>query len=156
MFRSILTAAISIVSLSGLQGCASIVSGKEQTVFVETRHAGERVIGAVCQLDNGKASFHVTTPGSVAVQTAYDDMTVKCEKEGLPSGTAIVKSGTKPMALGNFFIGGLIGVAIDSGSGAAYDYPTLITVIMEEAVAQAPIAPDSSVTVRKGVSAEQK
>jgi mannitol-specific phosphotransferase system IIBC component len=45
--------------------------------------------------------------------------------------------------------GGVIGAAVDAGSGAAYDYPMLITVLMEEvgnlvspapAAASAPIA----------------
>jgi len=32
--------------------------------------------------------------------------------------------------IGNFFIGGLTGVAIDHASGAAYDYPNMIQVMM--------------------------
>lgn len=124
-----------------MSGCASVTSSNRQDVFVETRHDGERVIGAVCELNNGKGPFHVTTPGIVNVQTAYDDMHVKCEKEGLPRGLATVQSGTKPIALGNVLIGGLIGAAIDAGSGYAYDYPALITVIMEETAQTSANAP---------------
>jgi hypothetical protein len=36
------------------------------------------------------------------------------------------------MAFGNIIFGGIIGGAIDAGSGAAYDYPPLITVLMGE------------------------
>jgi len=32
------------------------------------------------------------------------------------------------MAFGNILAGGIIGVAIDAGSGAAYDYPSIIRV----------------------------
>lgn len=127
-----------------LTGCASIVNGNNQVVSVETRYKGQQLAGASCQLVNGKGTFFVTTPGTVTVHRAYDDMNVKCEKEGLQSGVAAVKSSTKPMAFGNIIFGGVIGAAIDAGSGAAYDYPTLITVIMEEATTQttqaAPVA----------------
>lgn len=34
------------------------------------------------------------------------------------------------MAAGNILFGGLIGVGIDVATGAAFDYPTLITVPM--------------------------
>ncbi|HYD58768.1 MAG TPA: hypothetical protein VEC35_00335 [Noviherbaspirillum sp.] len=125
-----------LAGVSTLTGCASIVNGHNQVVSVETRYKGQQVSGASCRLDNGKGTFYVTTPGTVTVHRAYDDMNVKCEKDGLQPGIAAVKSSTKPMAFGNVLFGGVIGAAIDAGSGAAYDYPTLITVIMEEAITQ--------------------
>lgn len=127
-----------------LTGCASIVNGHNQVISVETRYKGQQVSGATCKLDNGKGTFYVTTPGTVTVHRAYDDMNVKCEKDGLKPGLAAVKSSTKPMAFGNVIFGGVIGAAIDAGSGAAYDYPTLITVIMEEAITQAAPATTAS------------
>ena len=66
------------------------------------------------------------------MQITYDDLTVKCEKENNEPGLASVKSTTKPMAFGNIVFGGVIGAAIDVGSGAGYDYPTLISVLMGE------------------------
>ena len=129
------------LGMTALTGCASIVNGHNQIVSVETRHKGQQLAGASCQLVNGKGTFYVTTPGTVTVHRAYDDINVKCEKEGMQPGIAAVKSSTKPMAFGNILFGGLIGAAVDAGSGAAYDYPTLITVIMEEAAVQsAPVA----------------
>lgn len=129
------------LGMTMLTGCASIVNGQNQVVSVETRYKGQALVGANCQLNNGKGTFFVTTPGTVTVHRAYDDMNVKCEKEGLNPGITAVKSSTKPMAFGNVLFGGVIGAAVDAGSGAAYDYPTLITVIMEEAVTQAaPVA----------------
>jgi hypothetical protein len=117
-----------------LTGCASIVNGNNQVVSVEARHKGQHVFGASCTLVNPKGTFFVTTPGTVTVRRAYDDMNVKCDKDGMGSGIAAVKSSTKPMAFGNIIFGGVVGAAIDVGSGAAYDYPTLISVIMEESV----------------------
>jgi hypothetical protein len=66
------------------------------------------------------------------VRRSYSDMNVRCEKDPLPPGQLIVKSGTKAMAFGNAIFGGLIGAGVDVATGAAYDYPSLITVLMGE------------------------
>ena len=126
------------IGVSMLTGCASIVNGTNQVVSLEARTKGEMVTGATCKLDNGKGTYYVTTPGTVTVHRAYDDMSVKCEKTDLPPGLATVKSSTKPMAFGNIIFGGVIGAAIDAGSGAAYDYPSLISVMMGEAISVVP------------------
>jgi hypothetical protein len=132
-----LAAMLMIAGASMMTGCASIVNGNNQVVSIEARHKGQQVTGAACKLDNGKGTFFVTTPGTVTVHRSYDDMNVKCEKEGMQTGIAAVKSSTKPMAFGNLIFGGVIGAAIDAGSGAAYDYPSLITVILEEIAGKA-------------------
>lgn len=127
-----LAALVVIAASSVLTGCASIVNGTNQVVSVEARCKAEQVSGASCKLENGKGVYYVTTPGTVTVHRAYDDMKVRCEKENSEPGLATVKSVTKPMAFGNIIFGGVIGAAIDTGSGAAYDYPPLISVIMGE------------------------
>lgn len=129
--------AVAVMTIA-LTGCASIVNGNNQVVSVEARNKGQQVVGATCTLVNPKGTFYVTTPGTVTIHRAYDDLNVKCEKDGLQPGLANVKSSTKPMAFGNILFGGVIGAAVDAGSGAAYDYPTLISVIMGEAVTQTP------------------
>lgn len=131
-----------IIMAVALTGCASIVNGNNQVVSVETRHKGQTIVGATCALVNPKGTFYVTTPGTVTIHRSYDDLNVKCEKDGMQPGMASVKSSTKAMAFGNIIFGGVIGAAVDAGSGAAYDYPTLISVIMGEAVTQA--APQSA------------
>ena len=118
--------------MTTLTGCASIVNGNNQIVSVETRHKGESVAGAKCELENPKGKFFVTTPGTVTIHRAFDDLQVSCEKDGMPKGTASFKSSTKAMALGNVIFGGVIGAAVDMKTGAAYDYPTLISVSMGE------------------------
>lgn len=137
MINKMFVAMASILVFSNLTGCASIVNGTNQIVSVETRHNGQPVAGANCSLINPKGSFYVTTPGTLTVSRAYDDLIVKCIKEGMTPGIASIKSSTKPMAFGNIIFGGFIGAAVDAGSGAAYDYPTLISVIMGETISQA-------------------
>lgn len=129
MFRRLSTATILAVSLV-LTGCASIVNGSNQVLSVETRNSAGPVIGANCKLENPKGVYYVTTPGTVSVNRAYDELNVKCEKAQEQPGLASVKSNTKAMAFGNIIFGGVIGAAVDVGTGAAYDYPMLITVLM--------------------------
>ncbi len=134
-------AIISIAAASMLSGCASIVNGTNQVLTVDARSKNEQVAGATCQLNNTKGVYYVTTPGTVTVNRAYGDMDVKCEKADLPPGMATVKSTVKGMAFGNILFGGVIGAAIDAGSGAAYDYPNLISVIMGETISLPVAAP---------------
>ncbi|WP_217497463.1 hypothetical protein [Trinickia violacea] len=113
-----------------LSGCASIVSGTNQIVSVQTVKDGDQLDGASCKLENSKGVWFIKTPGSVVVHRAYGDLSVRCEKDGIDPGLATVKSHTKGMAFGNLLFGGAIGVGVDVGSGAAYDYPTAITLSM--------------------------
>ncbi len=118
-------AAVAVAALfSFLSGCASIVSGTNQPVSVDTPGCE----AASCQLTNDKGTWFVKSPGSVTVNRAYGNLTVVCSKEGFGSATTSVSSTTKGMAFGNIILGGVIGAGVDMSTGAAYDYPTTISV----------------------------
>jgi hypothetical protein len=119
-----------IACAMAFSGCASIVGGTEQVISVQTTLGAYAVSGASCKLDNNKGTWSVRTPGSVTVHRSYDDLNVRCEKDGVEPGITAVKSSTKGMAYGNIIAGGIIGAAVDMGTGAAYDYPGLISVDM--------------------------
>jgi hypothetical protein len=135
-------AAAAIVASSLLTGCASIVDGTSQVVTVEARNQGQLVKGASCKLQNTKGIFYVTAPGTVTIHRSRDDLVVQCDKENIKPGQAKIKSNVKGMTFGNILAGGIIGVVIDQNSGAAFDYPAMITVLMGES-GGAPIAPSS-------------
>ena len=118
-------------------GCASIVSGTSQIVSVETLSDAGRVDGANCKLENDKGVYYVTTPGTVTVRRSYGNMNVKCEKANSPTGMKSIKSSTKAMVAGNILFGGFIGAGVDAASGAAYDYPTLFQIKMNDSVENA-------------------
>lgn len=110
-----------------LTSCASIVSGNQQSISVNTGH----VQGATCALENNKGKWYVNrTPASVTVQRSYTDLVVTCEKKGISHGEKRIASHTKGMAFGNILFGGVIGVGVDMANGAAYDYPVDINVPM--------------------------
>jgi hypothetical protein len=116
-----------------LSGCATITTGQNQSVSVETKAKGAAVAGASCKLQNDKGTWFVQTPGSVTVNRAYGDMMVNCSHDKFGSGSAVVSSSTKAMAFGNILIGGVIGAAVDVGTGSAYDYPSLISLELDMA-----------------------
>lgn len=111
-----------LVILIFLTGCASITESKNQSMSVST---GE-VIGAMCTLTNSKGSYYVnSTPGSVMVQNACDQLTVTCKKDGyVPANpnAGSVQDKSKGMAWGNIIFGGIIGIAVDRQTGAGCTY----------------------------------
>lgn len=114
---------ISTISLL-LSNCASITTGSNQSISVQTEPHKE----AACELLNDKGTWYIpSTPGSVIVNRAYGDLSIVCKKNVL-SGTTKVKSSAKAMTFGNILVGGIIGAAVDAGTGAGYDYPSLIHV----------------------------
>lgn len=121
-----------VVTVAGLtSGCASITSTTNQSVSVQTRESGgKEVVGAACELTNNRGKWFVTTPGSVMVHKSNDDMQVLCNKANFEPGRAAVISETKGSMFGNILFGGVVGAVVDHSSGAAYEYPTLIQVLM--------------------------
>jgi hypothetical protein len=107
-------------------GCASITGTKNQPISVTTTHEGSPISGATCNLVNDKGTWYVNTPGSVMIQKAYGDLSVSCKKENTHVGASIFKSSADGATFGNIIAGGLIGFAVDAGTGAGFSYsPTL-------------------------------
>ena len=123
---------LEIILLTALMsGCASITGTTNQSISVQTKEqAGKEVPGAACELSNSKGKWFVTSPGSVTVTRSNDDMQVLCNKQGSEPGRASVVSATKGAMFGNIVFGGGIGAIIDHNSGAAYEYPAFIQVLM--------------------------
>jgi hypothetical protein len=116
--------------LALLTGCASIVSGQNQSLsLVANDSSGGGIVGARCSLVNDKGQWFATTPGSVTVRRSYSDLSISCQHTA-SAGIAQVKSATKGMAFGNILFGGVIGAGVDVATGAAYDYPDVIAVQM--------------------------
>jgi uncharacterized protein YceK len=121
----------SVSVLTFLSGCASVTGTTGQSVSVETRQKNGAVLsGASCELTNSKGKWFLNTPGTAAIRRSNDDMIVICNKDGHAPGTAAVVSETKGMMFGNIILGGGIGAIVDHNTGAAYEYPTLIQIMM--------------------------
>ena len=117
------------LALFNLSGCASIVSGTSQSLFVDT----PTVNGAKCQLTDSKSGtwFLESSPGSVTVAKGNGPMNIVCKKEEYKTGTVVLEEGIAGAVLGNIILGGGIGIFVDAATGAAQKYPDKATVWME-------------------------
>lgn len=112
-------------------GCASVTGTPLEPITIRTvDRSGNDVDGAKCELSNAKGRWMVTSPGSVTVTRSNDNMLITCRKDGLDDGVVALVSATKGAMFGNILAGGVIGAVIDHDSGAAYEYPQLVKVVM--------------------------
>ena len=128
MLKAMFSLSAAFFVVANLTGCASITSGKIQPLSVQTRCDSKEVIGAACSLTNNKGQWFVQTPGSVAINKAYGDLIVECKKDGMTPAGGTFQSSSNAGVWGNIIAGGVIGYAVDAGTGAGFDYPTQMTV----------------------------
>lgn len=124
--RKLLFIAIAMPTILIQYGCASITGSRNQPLSITTTHEGAPIAGANCTLVNDKGTWYARTPGSVMVQKAYGDLSVSCKKEDTHVGASVFKSSAEGATWGNIIAGGIIGYAVDAGTGAGFSYaPTL-------------------------------
>jgi hypothetical protein len=120
-----------------LAGCGSITQGIHQDITFTSTPAG-------AQCDITKKGGHVvslTTPATVTVRKSKDDMVVTCKKDGYQDASAPLVSGYGIGTFGNIILGGGIGWAIDSSTGADNKYPSSAAVTLVPVVAASPPPP---------------
>lgn len=128
---------ILVVAASLLSGCATVTRGTKDTLVVESDPPGAKV-----KLSNG---LYGKTPTSFKL-SRKDHLTVTIEKAGYESLSIDVRpqisgAGGAGMA-GNVLVGGIIGVAVDAGSGAMNDLkPNPISVKLNP-ISKTAIVPD--------------
>ena len=106
-------------------GCASIVKGTEQQVMINTVPQG-----AKCTLNREGALLATIpkTPQTTTLSKSWNDVHIACRKPGFRKTTGVLNAQTEAMTSGNLLIGGLVGVAIDAGTGAMNTYDGTITI----------------------------
>ena len=112
-----------------LPACASIVEGTDQSITVSSNPTA-----AACELERAGGQIGVVnpTPDTVIVQKSSDDISVRCSKEGHDDGIGVLTSSFEGMTVGNIIFGGIIGLAVDAGSGAMHTYPSSIMVTLPQ------------------------
>jgi hypothetical protein len=94
--------------------------------------------GAACSLNRQGSSIAriEPTPGAATIKKTKYDITIVCNKEGFQEATYLNHSGAAGATFGNIVLGGGIGWAIDSASGAdnKYDTPVNLTLVRVELV----------------------
>ena len=113
-----------------LAGCASIVEGTDQQISIQSKPSK-----AACELmrDGTQLAYVSATPEVVKVDKSQHDIVVTCSKDGWDDGVGILTADFESMSFGNILIGGVIGAAVDAGSGAMHHYPPSIMVVLPRA-----------------------
>jgi len=114
-------AAMLLGVLSMLGGCATVTTGSNQSVTLDTDPQG-----ATCKVRRGEEQVAVVnpTPGTILIDKGFGALAVQCTKQGFQDASGTLTPAMHPMTFGNILIGGLIGIAIDAASGAMMKYPT--------------------------------
>lgn len=120
-----------LATLLALTGCASISGEKLQPVSVVTVHDSKEVAGIGCTLTNDAGSWFLTSPASVIVRKSTGDLAIDCKKDRY-AGNANVVSKSNGAVWGNILIGGGIGYIIDRNTGAGFDYPASVTIVLRQ------------------------
>lgn len=94
-------------------GCASMVHGSRQTIQLQSNPPGAQVT-----VDSDPVAY--TTPTSINLKRG-EDHTLVFRKEGFDDYTAELTHSTSGAVLGNVILGGVVGIATDYSSGAAYE-----------------------------------
>jgi hypothetical protein len=123
-------AALLVACAALSSGCATITGSDTQSISVATQDNGGPVSGAECRLTNNNGTWTVKTPGAAAVRRSAEDLLVRCEMQDHEAGTARVVSKVNAGMFGNILFGGAVGAVIDHSRGTAYDYPTMVRVVL--------------------------
>jgi hypothetical protein len=117
--------------LAALGGCATISESNQQVLMVQTIQDNREITGIGCVLTNDAGRWFVTTPGRVMVQKSAGKLWIDCRKVGASSGQDVVVSKANASALvGNVVLTAGLGYLLDKRTGAGFDYPETLTVIM--------------------------
>jgi hypothetical protein len=132
------TAAAVALTASCLAGCGTITQGTSQNITITSTPPGGH-----CDLT--RKGEHVATldatPGSVKVDKTKNDILLTCKLAGYQDASANLESGYGAGTFGNIILGGGIGWAIDSATGADNKYPSSANVQFIPVGAPAPAAP---------------
>ena len=114
---------ISLFALIFITNCATLTTGQDQVISIDTPNCP----GASCRLSNSEGTYFVNkTPGTVTINKSGSNLNVICGLNGSEEAMS-ADSNLESMTWGNILVGGIIGYAVDAGTGSAYEYPALIT-----------------------------
>jgi hypothetical protein len=123
---------------AALSGCGTITQGTSQDIAIISNPPG-----AQCNVtrEGQTVATLLKTPGSVKVDKTKHDMMLTCNLAGYQPASANLESGYGIGTFGNIILGGGIGWAIDSATGADNKYPSSATVNLVPVGAATPAAP---------------
>ena len=114
-----------------LTGCASITGSKNQAINITTTCDLTPMSGANCSLTNDSGVWYTKTPAALFIRKSTGDLIVSCKKDEMLSSVTYKSSAATGM-WGNILAGGVVGAAVDAGTGAGFDYPNPININFDQ------------------------
>ena len=138
--RSAAILALKAMLLSGLGGCATLTGNADQMVLVQTILDNRELTGAGCILSNDVGKWFVTTPGRITIRKSREPLKVDCRKHGSPAVAVDDNIDPKLNASiwGNVILTLGVGYFVDRNTGAGFDYPSVLTIVMQDPARMAP------------------
>lgn len=128
---------VPLIAVIFLSGCATIMTGATQKVPVNSNPSG-----AIAKVDGGMAAV---TPTIFNLERKTDH-TIEISKDGYRTAQVTLRHTVSGATAGNLLVGGIIGIAVDSCSGAMFKLvPERVDVNLE------PAGQQSSIVVPKAV-----
>jgi hypothetical protein len=141
-----------LVCISSVYGCATVTRGTSDVLVIESEPPGAEV-------EIQPANHHCKTPCSVKLKRKLEQIVTIRRESFEPVEVRVIPqvvgAGAAGMA-GNVILGGLIGAAVDAGSGAMKDLkpnPVKVTMVASPAPAIPAAAPADSSVSTQAVSA---
>ena len=125
-----------------LSGCATLTEPSEQNVLVETVLNHRPLADVGCVLSNDAGKWFVTTPARVTIRRSASPLRVDCRKDDLAWAYEKIDARAGATSLwGNVVLTAGVGYFVDHNTGAGFNYPATLTVVMRPAQARDTLPP---------------
>lgn len=138
--------------LAALAGCATVSEPFEQEVIVRTIQDNREIVAVGCVLTNDAGRWFMMAPGRVTIRRSAGNLFVDCKKGTSSAGQERFASRANNSAtIGNAVTTVGLGYLLDKQTGAGWDYPATLTVLMHPTgrppadSEQAPVTPPAAV-----------
>jgi hypothetical protein len=111
-------------------GCATLTESTEQFVLVQTVLDHQPVSGIGCMLSNDVGRWFVTSPGRVAIRKSTQPLIVDCRTADVWAFDQVYPK-QNSSRWGNYILTAGAGQYVDKNTGAGFDYPDTLTMILQ-------------------------
>jgi hypothetical protein len=120
------------LALLALTGCATVSESHQQQLMVRTIQDNREIGGAGCVLTNDAGRWFVMAPGHVTITKSAGNLFVDCKKGTVSAGQERFASRPNTTAtIGNAVTTAGLGYLMDRKTGAGFDYPETLTILMK-------------------------
>ena len=117
--------------LALLGGCATLSEPYDQEVIVRTIEDNREIVAVGCVLTNDAGRWFMMAPGRVTVRKSAGNLFVDCKKGTVSAGQERFASRANNTAtIGNVVTSAGLGYLLDKQTGAGFNYPDTLTVLM--------------------------